>query len=65
MVGALFVAGLATHGVTAGLLLLVVAAVLGALSVAVWQHLPARGRPLRVLVIVIVVAIAFGKFVGF
>ena len=61
----MFLAGLIVHGVTAGLLLLVVAAILGALTWAAWQHLPERGRPLRILVIAIVVAIAFGKFVGF
>ena len=49
---------------TAGLLLLVVAAVLMTLSAAAWQHVPERGRPLRVLVIAVVVALAFGKLLG-
>jgi hypothetical protein len=35
------------------------------LTRAAWDHLPERGRPARLLVIALVVAIALSKFMGF
>lgn len=60
-VGALFVAGLVVSGVTGALLLLVVAAVLAALSVQTWPTVRPQGRPVRVLVIAVVAAVAVTK----
>jgi len=63
-VGALFVAGLAVHGVIGGLLLALVAVVLVALSTATWQHLPQSGRVARGLVILLVGGLAAAKLAG-
>jgi hypothetical protein len=51
--------------VAGGVLLLVVAVALGALTRAAWPHLPERGRPARLLVVAVVAAVAFGKLIGF
>jgi hypothetical protein len=53
------------HGVAGGLMLLVVAGILGALTRAAWPHLPERGRPARLLVVAVVAAVALGKLIGF
>jgi hypothetical protein len=42
-----------------------VAIVLGLLTRAAWDHIPERGRPVRLLLVALVVAIALGKFMGF
>lgn len=65
VVGGLFVAGLFVHGVVGGILLVLVAAALGALTRAAWPHLPDRGRPVRLLVIAAIAAIAIAKLFGF
>jgi hypothetical protein len=63
-VGVLFVLALAVHGVVAGVLLVVVAGLLATLSAATWSAIPARGRPLRVLVIALVLVLAAVKLAG-
>jgi hypothetical protein len=58
LVGALFLAGLLLDGVPGGLLLLVVAALLVALSLAAWATVPARGRAARIGVLALVLVLA-------
>lgn len=60
----MFVAGLAVHGVVGGALLVVVAAVLVALSAAAWQQVRSQGRPARLVVIAALLALAAAKFAG-
>ena len=60
----LFIAGLAIHGATGGVLLLVVAAVLVTLSVGVWGQIRRRGRGPRLLIVAGVIALAVLKFAG-
>jgi hypothetical protein len=55
------IAGLAVHGPVGGVLLLLVAALLVALSVRVWARVPARGRPIRVFVLLLIVGLALMK----
>ena len=62
-VGAAFVAGLLVEGVGGGIILLVVAAVLTALTVAAWDHRPERGRSLRLVVLGLVWLLALVKVV--
>ena len=59
--GAVFLAALFTHGVLAAALLLVVAAFLVLLSATAWPTIPARGRAVRVLVVLLVLALAAAK----
>lgn len=63
-VGILFIVALAVHGVVAAALLVIVAALLTTLSAATWPAIPARGRPLRVLVVALVLVLAVVKLVG-
>lgn len=60
----LSVAGFAVHGPVGGVLLLVVAAVLVALSVGTWGRLRPQGRPVRILIAAAVVGIAVAKLAG-
>ena len=60
-VGAVFLAGLLTHGVVAALLLLVVAGFLVLLSSQAWATIPERGRRMRVVVVAVVLVIALAK----
>jgi hypothetical protein len=62
VVGALFIAGLFIHGALGGILLLATAVILGVLSSATWHRIPSRGRPLRILIILVVIAVALVKF---
>jgi hypothetical protein len=59
--GAVFLAGLFTDGVLSALLLLAVVAFLVLLSAAAWQSIPARGRGMRVIVILLVLVLAAVK----
>ena len=61
VVGLLALAGLVVHGPVGGVLLLLVAAVLVTLSARAWAHVPARGRPVRVFVVLLVVALVLAK----
>jgi carbon starvation protein CstA len=61
---ALSVAGLAVHGPAGGVCLLIVAAVLIALSVGMWGQLRARGRPVRILIAAVVLGLAIAKLAG-
>lgn len=63
VVGAAFVAGLLVDGVGGALILLGVAVVLGALTVAAWSHVAPKGRPLRLAVLVLVALIAVVRLV--
>lgn len=63
-VGGLFLAGLFLHGVVAGVILLAVALGLAALSSRTWSGLHPRGRAARVLVLVLIVAVAAVKIRG-
>ncbi|HVX68254.1 MAG TPA: DUF6703 family protein [Mycobacteriales bacterium] len=56
-VGGLFFAGLFVHGRVGGVLLLLTALVLAALTRLVWEHVRPKGRSLRILIIA---AIAVG-----
>ena len=60
-VGALFLVGLFTHGLTSALVLLVVVAFLGYLSTQTWSRVPVRGRGARVLIIAAIVVVAIVK----
>ena len=62
-IGALFVVGLAVDGIGGALIVLAVAVVLAVLAAAAWQHLPERGRPLRLAIIALVTLIAVVKLV--
>ena len=62
-VGALFLVGLLIEGAGGALVLLLVVVVLAALAAAAWEHVPARGRPLRLGVIALVAVIAVVKLV--
>jgi hypothetical protein len=63
-VGVTFVAGLAVHGPVGGALLLVVAAMLVALSVGVWGRIRRQGRPVRLLIAAAVLGLAVAKLAG-
>jgi hypothetical protein len=63
-VGVLALLGLAIHGPVGGVLLLLVAAVLVLFSRGAWTHVRREGRPLRILVIAAVVALAVLKLLG-
>lgn len=60
----LTVAGLAVHGIAGGVLLLVVVAVLVALSVGVWGQVRRHGRPVRILIAGALLVIAVLKVLG-
>ena len=60
-IGALFIAGLAVHGPVGGILLLLVAATLITLSIGVWGRVRAQGRPVRVLIALVVIGLAIAK----
>lgn len=63
-VGAAFVVGLVLGGVGGAILLLAVAGVLAMVTVAAWNHAPARGRPLRLAVLGLVTVVAVVKLVA-
>jgi hypothetical protein len=63
-VGVVFLVGLAVHGPVGGVLLLLVAATLVLFSANAWGSLRREGRPLRVLVVAAVVALAVLKLAG-
>ena len=63
-VGVLFLVGLVVHGPVGGLLLLVVAAVLVLLSSQAWATTRPEGRPVRVVVVTLVVVLAVLKLIG-
>jgi hypothetical protein len=58
------VAGLAIHGPVGGVLLLLVAATLVLFSRSAWATTRPEGRPLRVVIVVVLVAIVVLKFAG-
>jgi hypothetical protein len=60
-VAALTVAGLLVAGVLGGVLLAVVAVLAGWLAVLRWDDLPAGGRTVRVLAVVLVLVVAARK----
>ena len=62
-VGVVFVVGLLVEGIAGALIVLAVAAVLVLLTAAAWSHLPERGRPMRVVVVALVVLIAVVKLI--
>jgi hypothetical protein len=62
-VGGAFLVGLLTTGALSVLVLLAVAAALVTLSAAAWPAIHPRGRRVRVLVVVLVLAIAAVKLV--
>lgn len=64
VVGAVFIAGLAVHGVGGGVLLLIVAGLLVLLASASWSHRQGPVRPIRVVMIAAVTALAVAKLVG-
>jgi uncharacterized membrane protein YfcA len=59
--GVVFLVGLFVHGPVGGVLLLLVAAMLVLLSTGAWQHVRRDGRPLRVLMVAVVVVLAILK----
>ena len=63
-VGVVFLLGLAIHGPVGGILLLLVAAVLVMFSRGAWSHVRREGRPLRILVIAAIVALAVLKLLS-
>jgi hypothetical protein len=63
IVGAIFVAGLFINGRGGGALLVLTDVILIALTVAVWNRLRPQGRPLRILVIAVIAAVAMIKLV--
>lgn len=62
-VGAIFAAGLFIAGRPGGVLLLVTAAILGALSASTWSRVRPQGRPLRLIVIAAIAAVGIVKLV--
>ena len=63
-VGVVFLAGLAIHGPVGGVLLLLVAAALVLFSASAWGSVRREGRPLRLLIVAAVVALAVLKLTG-
>jgi hypothetical protein len=61
VLAALVVGGLFTGGALGAVLLVVVAAFAGWLAVLGWDHLPAGGRLLRGLVVLVLLAVAVRK----
>jgi hypothetical protein len=62
-VGGLFFAGLFVHGRVGGVLLLLTAVILASLTRLVWEHVRPKGRPLRILIIAAIAAVAVVKLV--
>jgi hypothetical protein len=60
--GGLFLAGLFLHGAVAGVLLLLVAAILITLTSRTWAGLHPRGRAARLVVLAMVLVVAATKF---
>jgi hypothetical protein len=60
-VGAVFIAGLFTHGLLSGLLLIATALVLIGLAAVTWPRLRAVERGMRLVVIVAIAAIAIAR----
>lgn len=64
VVGAMFLAGLFVHGPLGGALLALTCVVLVGLTTAAWGQLPPRTRPLRLVIIGAVAALAVLKLAG-
>lgn len=64
VVAALTLAGLFAHGLLGAAFLIVVAAVLAMLTASAWAVIPARGRRLRIVVVLCVLAVAGAKAAG-
>jgi hypothetical protein len=62
-VGGVFVAGLFIHGWVGSVLLLLTDTVLVTMSVTTWSRVRPQGRPLRILVIAAIAAVAVTKIV--
>jgi hypothetical protein len=63
-VGALFALGLFVHGRGGGLILLVVAAILGTLTYAIWHRLHRRrDLTVRLVILAVILALAIVKLV--
>ncbi|HEU5033142.1 MAG TPA: DUF6703 family protein [Mycobacteriales bacterium] len=63
-VGVVTLAGLVAHGALGTALLVIVAAALVTLSASAWPTIPGRGRTLRVVVVIGLLAIAGAKSAG-
>ena len=63
-VGVLFLVGLLLHGGVAAILLIAVVVFLGYLTSRAWPAIPDRGRRFRMLVLLIVAAMAIVKITG-
>jgi len=63
-VGVVFLAGLFIHGAIGGVLLLLVAATLVLFSAGAWPRVRREGKLPRILIIVVVVALAAAKLAG-
>ena len=63
-VGVLFLVGLLLHGGVAAILLIAVVVFLGYLTSRAWPTVPERGRRFRMLVLLIVAAMAIVKITG-
>jgi hypothetical protein len=63
-VGAVFLVGLVVSGPVGGVLLLLVAAVLALISRGTWGRAATSGRPVHLLVLLAVVALAVAKLTG-
>jgi uncharacterized membrane protein YfcA len=63
LVGAVFAAGLFVSGRLGGALLLVTAVILGALTSATWTRRRPQGRPLRIVIIAVIVVLAVVKLI--
>jgi drug/metabolite transporter (DMT)-like permease len=63
VVGGIAVTGFFLHGVPAGILLLATAAILGALSWVLRDRVRPEGRPFRIAIVLLLVAVAVIKFV--
>ena len=63
-VGVVFLVGLVVHGVVGGVLLLLVAATLVLFSSGAWTRVRREGKLPRILVVVVVLALAAAKLAG-
>ena len=63
-VGVVFLLGLFIHGVVGGILLLLVAATLVLFSSGAWPHVRREGKLPRILIVLVVVALAAAKLAG-
>ena len=63
-VAVVFLVGLFIHGVVGGVLLLLVAATLVLFSSGAWPQVRREGKLPRILIVLVVVALAVAKFAG-